>query len=181
MIKLKEDMDLYINQIDPITGFMEFDCCKWLYETAQQFTSWTEIGVFRGRSAYCVAMGLKSGGTLNLLDINNLEQWNENNGAGKTLEKIRKIRPDLELNTYKCESIKPDDFPSTEVVFLDGNHSYSYMLLDIEVWENRCTRLLAGHDFEGKESLGVKQAVWDALGNDGMEAEGTSMIWCYWK
>jgi len=51
---------------------------------------------------------------------------------------------------------------SVDVVYIDGNHNYSYVLQDIEIWYPKVKKggVIGGHDFRG-HALGVILAVVD--------------------
>jgi len=140
-------------EIEKIEGWMgPWECC-WLAGLASTMRSWTDVGVYHGRSSIAVATSLPKGATLNLVDIAFPEafqtQW---------LPKVRKLRPDLVIATFPIASVDAAlVVPDSDVVFIDGDHKYESVKADILAWQGKC-RVLCGHDYQ-PHWIGVMRAV----------------------
>lgn len=135
-----------------------------------------EIGVFEGKTAGVLLKGLE--GEINrYVMVDPFKTYNSYNDESKDIrasEKkliaAEKILTKNILNNYgNSELIKefsiygaklfPDDY--FDVVFIDANHTYSYVKQDIENWLPKVKKggLLFGHDYGYPGLNGVKKAV----------------------
>lgn len=78
---------------------------------------------------------------------------------------------------FSAEAANEIDDRSLDIVFIDGNHAYEYVLQDIELWKPKVKSggILAGHDLDWKDAPGVRQAVEKIFGNDWNL--GPDMVW----
>jgi hypothetical protein len=143
------------NIINGVVGFMTKEECKYLLTLVSEVDSCTEIGTFHGRSAVAIALGLRYGGRLQLVDI----------GFGDcflhTYNWIKKRRPDLAIITANCSSIHASQvLYDSDIVFIDADHSYEGVMSDVFAWKNKC-KILCGHDYYEDINIhpGVKKAI----------------------
>ncbi len=127
--------------IESIPGYMSREECDWLASLASSVRSWTEIGVYAGRSMLATGLHLQRNGMLQLVDIAVQPQFKD------AIAILELRRPDV------CWGLSPEGNPRearkvavrTEVVFIDGNHEHPAVVGDIQAWGPRC-RTLCGHD-----------------------------------
>lgn len=62
------------------------------------------------------------------------------------------------MTSFKAAKVLPD----VDLIFIDGNHHYDYVLKDISLYHRKC-RVLAGHDYMWK---GPRRAVVESFGDD---------------
>ena len=138
--------------IEAIPGYVSREECEWLMSLASTVQSWTEIGVFHGRSMMAVGLGLRRGGHLYLVDIKILPELLAN------VEKLKELRPKLHVVVCdKASALAANELPDVDVGFIDGNHSYEFVCVDIITWRRKC-EILCGHDY-CPEWPGVFEAV----------------------
>ena len=69
----------------------------------------------------------------------------------------------LKMKSEEAIAFVPDNI--LDFVYIDGNHTYSYTLLDIILWNRKVKigGIIAGHDYyqDNKHNIGVKRAVSD--------------------
>lgn len=67
---------------------------------------------------------------------------------------------------------------SLDFVFIDGNHTYEYVISDIREWLPKVAEggVIAGHDYKDKPNYGVIQAVKESFGKD-FSVDIESAIW----
>ena len=145
---------------------------KWLIEMASGVSSWTEVGVFAGRSALAVGLALPVGSLLQLVDIYFQPKFKEVIGY------LIEARPKLTVTILRDKSADAANvLPDTDVVFIDDDHSYEGVKASVSAWENKC-RILCGHDHPRDRHWpphdGVRQAV-DELCNNIGPVEGSGL------
>ena len=146
-------------RIDAVHGYMTEHECQWLASLASVSRSWTEIGVLNGRSALAVGLHLSQEAWLQLVDTGfQPEFW-------QVREYLRKRRPDLRIIVAECTSeIAARHLPSTDTVFVDGDHRKDFVITDLQKWRYKCNDL-CGHDYDNPpEHSGVVAAVDEVLG-----------------
>ena len=147
-----------INQmfrIKETTGMMSNDELAWIAKTVSGVKSWTEVGVYCGRSALAAGMSLPPGGLLQLVDIDFRTRFFPN------LEWLLRQRPDITITLCSGTSVDAAQLMlPTDGVFIDDCHSYEGVYGSISAWQHRC-RILCGHDYgEGyPPHEGLKRAV----------------------
>lgn len=136
------------------TGMMSEDELTWIAETVSGVKSWTEVGVYCGRSALAAALSLPPGGLLQLVDVDFRTRFYPN------LEWILRRRHDITVTLCSAPSVDAAKLlPETEGVFIDDNHTYAGVHDSITAWQGRC-RILCGHDYSlNPPHAGVSQAV----------------------
>jgi hypothetical protein len=136
---------------------------RWLIQTAAAAPSWTEVGVFAGRSALAVGLSLPKGGRLQLVDICFRPAFAAAVGF------LVSVRPGLVLTIMQATSVEAAKvLPDTDVVFIDDDHSYQGARASITAWKNKC-RVLCGHDHPRDRDYpphdGVRRAANEACEN----------------
>lgn len=127
--------------ISSVPGWLYDSEALWLANVASNCDSWTEIGTYAGRSTLAAALNLKIKGLLQVVDIEFQEQF------FRTLRLIHNARPDLTIIICEKDSkIAYKYLNNTDVVFIDGDHSYEGVCSDIYNWRSK--GLLCGHDYE---------------------------------
>ena len=70
---------------------------------------------------------------------------------GFFLETLKRLRPynSTVIKSYSADAVKLFDDNSLDFVFLDGNHSYDYVLEDINLWSKKVKHggIISGHDY----------------------------------
>jgi predicted O-methyltransferase YrrM len=150
-----------------------------------------EVGCWKGKStAYLAVEAINSNKNIKIHAVDTWEgsgneQYHMNDEYVKTNTLydlfLRNIDPvDSVIIPIRMESLKAAQLYSDntiDVVFIDANHEYKYVLDDIEAWlpKVKSGGILAGHDY-GWE--GVKRAVHEKLGNNIFTQEE---CWIYHK
>jgi len=127
-----------------------------------------EVGVANGRSAIYLAEKLRElGKNFTLYMIDSLDYGHENqlteiirNVQKSGLSEFIEIMPLDSLNA----SLRFND-NSLHFVFIDASHTFEGTKADIRLWWHKVSygSILAGHDFNEHEGIGVKNAVEELL------------------
>jgi hypothetical protein len=149
---------------ETIHGWMTLPELRWLFETARslpQQSRWVELGSWKGRSFFTVAMGLRSGSTLTAVDSFTTahtalpfvptREWVRDHFE-IVLSTARKLRPDLNLEVICDDSADSSrSFPTKEadVVFFDADHSLEGLTRELDAWlpKARPDAIICGHDY----------------------------------
>ena len=71
------------------------------------------------------------------------------------------------IEMFSEDAVRKFDDESLDFVYIDGNHSYDYVMLDIILWERKVKKggIISGHDYynSGKVKVRVKDAVNDYI------------------
>ncbi len=130
-----------MQRLKEIPGFMWDDELEWIAKTAATVKSWTEVGVYCGKSAFTAGMALPPGGLLQLVDIDFRSRFYPH------LEWFLRKRPDVAITLCSATSVEAAKIlPKTERVFIDDYHAYPDVLASIKAWQNRC-QIIYGHDY----------------------------------
>ena len=122
---------------------------------------WVELGLWKGRSFFTVAMGLNPGSTLVGVDsfspsVTSLSfvptrSWVRDHFRA-VFKAVRRLRPDLQIDviaedTALAAARVPD--ASVDVVYFDADHSRQGLARDLAAWSPKVKPggLLCGHDF----------------------------------
>lgn len=159
-----------------IQGWMTPAELGWLYEAARSLGSaatWAELGTWKGRSLFTVAMGLPAGSRLIAVDVFD-RQFDPPVEAAPTDDwvwdhfqivaaSIRQLRPDLELLVLRSPTAAAADSVAAgtcDVVFIDADHSAEGVRQDFANWAPRVKPggLICGHDY-APEFPGVIESV----------------------
>lgn len=157
-----------------------------------------EVGVERGR--YSEAL-LKRMPELTLYSIDCWEIYDDYRAgmAAKTREyyedAVRRLgkygQRSVLIKKYSADALADFADGSLDLVYIDGNHTYDYVLADIAGWSKKVWHggLVAGHDYleprQSREHVQVKRALHDWVAAQGIdvwfvtEEGGRSPSWFY--
>lgn len=178
-----------------IPGWMQLAELQWLAEQAQQAQSIVEIGSWKGRSTR--ALGDHCRGTVYVVDdwILPKEAQDQTNhelvvrGRADIIKEWRANLRDL-LASHRVVLVRGDSSTTgakvakrlqggaADLVFIDADHSYNGVMLDILAYEPlvRDGGILAGHDYGQRSHPGVRQAV-DEVFADRVQRGPRSIWW----
>lgn len=142
-------------KISEISGLMRDEELQWIVNAASRVNSWTEVGVYHGKSAFAVGLCLPSNSLLQLVDTNFCPEFY------KHLEWFLSRRPDLAITITSAKSEDAARFlRDTDGVFIDDDHTYEGVCTSVRAWRNKC-HLFCGHDYTicTEAHFGVKKAV----------------------
>lgn len=119
-----------------------------------EFKTGVEIGVYKGEFSQCLLEGIPG------LKLYGVDLWEPYSGYGDydsvSIVNSQNIAIEKTKN-YSCEFIKgrsdevANQFKdgSLDFVYIDGNHSYEYVVSDIAKWSKKVRKggIVAGHDF----------------------------------
>jgi precorrin-6B methylase 2 len=151
-----------------IDGFMTFTELRWLYKSSLEMESIIEIGTWQGRSTYALCAGCRGEVyTVDYFKMHKQAQWLIDEGHARSnfdifaynMEKINNIS--LFIGTSKQASRSRKLPRKVDMVFIDGNHEYKYVLDDIKRWTPRARKMICGHDMDME---GVQKAVGEYFG-----------------
>lgn len=155
--------NIYCNDI---SGWMNFEELNWLYNTAKEMENVVEIGSWKGRSTHSLLCGCP--GMVHAIDHFKGTEGDKGHEEAKTVdieaEFLKNVGKFRNLCYYRQDSISAStNFKdkSVDMVFIDGDHSYDSVVMDINTWLPKCRKIICGHDFNFSS---VFQAVSDVLG-----------------
>ena len=137
-----------------IQGWMTDKELQWLYEQASHMDSIVEIGSWKGRSTHALLSGCKGivtavdhfKGSLAELETTHLEakdsdihaEFLSNVGSFDNLKVIKtdSLSASLRFGNY-----------SVDMVFIDGDHTISGIMVDLLMWLPIAKKLICGHDW----------------------------------
>lgn len=140
----------------------------WLAQQAKRFDSVVEIGAWMGRSTMVLLSNCR--GTLITIDnwdVELMRPYGDARKARNVFYRNVENHPNhenlwiLEVDSRKAASIVTQQ---VDMVFIDANHNYSPVLLDILTWLPKTRHLICGHDYSDVWP-GVKRAVAEVFGN----------------
>lgn len=141
-----------------IPGQTKEEELEWLAALAAKVTSWTELGVFCGRSMLAVGLSLPKNAKLHLVDLHFGYHIRRGITALTTYSELIQQRPDLQILIAKCRSVDAARrLPNTDVVFVDAAHDEASVADDIRLWRPKCS-ILCGHDYHDNYP-GLKKVV----------------------
>jgi hypothetical protein len=162
MIRKKKPDRPINNKIDGWTTELELE---WLEDRAKEMKSIVEIGCWKGRSSKALLEGCP--GKVWCVDhfkgnadakFSTPERAEREKVYEKFMENVGHY-PNLEIMKTSSEDAAQMFNTDTDMVFIDGNHSYDAVKRDIELWLPKCKKLICGHDYNE-----VWKAVHDVLG-----------------
>jgi hypothetical protein len=173
-----------VDKAEKIPGWMTREELEWLYEKAQTMESVVEIGSFKGRSTFVLASGCNGDkGHVFAIDPFTGVALGCNPAAdGKPTfdDFMRNVGHFPHLTPMKMTSqmAAASEFVPAKVdmVFIDGDHSFTGVQSDLHNWAPRTTKLLCGHDLDDPNYPGVRQALQSAYGADRI-GRGPGTIW----
>jgi hypothetical protein len=149
----------------PIEGMIMKEEQEWLFDRASEMESVVEIGSWTGMSTYALLAGCKGP----VYAIDTFEGTDDEIDGSMALAKTGKLY-DIFLNnvghfsnlrTIKSKSEDAALFfqsKSIDMVWIDGDHRYDAVMLDLKLWTPICKKLLCGHDIR---NIFVQQALKD--------------------
>lgn len=155
-----------ISRADKIQGWMEIEELRWLAETAKMHSNICEIGSWKGRSTRAMADNSQAEITIidpfidGYLDGKELRQTFEDN----LIEYLENHRISIiQMTSAEAARILKKEGLLFDMIFIDGEHFYDYMVSDICDYLPLLTEggLLCGHDYtpSAPEFGGVIKAV----------------------
>jgi hypothetical protein len=126
-----------------------------IYDSCYGRNSYTEVGVFCGRSLFVAALALGPNATITLVD--DLSEYDSfpwpgygQGILGLTLESIRSYRKDIKIiEIYKPSVQAAIEAGKSDVIYIDACHEYAECKADIEIWSKKLNNngFLLGHDY----------------------------------
>jgi len=144
---------MYVKQT---AGMMSVAQLEWLSARASESPSWTEVGVYCGRSALAVGLDLPPNSLLQLVDVKFDPRFYPN------LAWLLRLRPSLRITLQQSTSVEAArHLENTYAGFIDDSHFYECVAASVDAWKGKC-QFLCGHDYEddlNSVHAGVKMAV----------------------
>lgn len=144
-------------RIVPNDASFGFDGIKnicFLAEKLPKGISVLEIGTAYGRSA--IIWALATEGKITTIDIQDVQYL---------VEAFSK-KMNLDITAINGDSTKIDIKDKYDVVWIDGNHDYEYVISDIKKLDPLAKKLICGHDYNHILFPGVGKAVNEFYGNN---------------
>lgn len=136
-----------------IEGWMSVPELQWLNATAKTMRSITEIGCWKGRSTFALCSGCD--GPVYAVDHFRGSVAEREGPHAEALRRniqvefLSNVGMFPNLKSMKLDSLEAaHEVPDTDMVFIDGGHTYAEVLADIDAWVPKAKRLLCGHDYE---------------------------------
>jgi hypothetical protein len=176
-------MDNPVERAQAILGWMDPEELTWLHEVAKRMGSIVELGCHRGRSTYVLCAGCPGQvyaidchwcGTMHPFEgreVHTYPEFMANVGHFSNLTA-------LEMN-FVDAAVSDLIPPEVDMVFIDGDHAYESVLLDLETWDSRAMKLICGHDLS-PVTPGVERALNEFFGA-GKVARGPGSLWYFEK
>jgi len=133
-----------------IDGWMAPEELQWLAEQAQKHHTIVEIGSFRGRSTRALADNTP--GVVYAVDHwygpmeFMLAPWEREALFDEFLANMNGLIESKKVVPVRCNSMTVEIDAKPDMVFIDGDHSFESVVVDIEKWKG-IDGLLCGHDF----------------------------------
>lgn len=151
-----------------------------MFEFAQRMQSIAEIGCWKGRGTHALLSGCK--GTVTAIDPFDPVIYGN---PERKLSQGRDIFKEFSDNMARFKNLRiwrmaSEDVATEEkfdMVFLDGQKSYSAYLQDIKRWLPRTTKVIAGYDYRNEEPVGVQQAVEETFSSVPSRVNVFEKIW----
>jgi hypothetical protein len=149
---------------ETIDGWMTARELEWLFRTARSLPpggAWVELGLWKGRSFFTVAMGLAPGCTLvgvdsfspctTALPFVPTRRWVSDHFQA-VRKAVRRLRPDLRIEILRLDTAAAagrfaDGF--ADAVYFDADHSRGGLSGDLAAWVPKLKPdgLVCGHDY----------------------------------
>ena len=153
----------YDSAIEEIDGWMSPEELRWLHEQASEYASVVEIGCWKGRSTAALSLGCSGqvwtvdhfGGSPSELDGAHGEARHADIFAQAQTNLVAFANVRI-LNMTSLKASRCFSEYSVDMVFIDGEHTFDAVLLDLVAWGRKFRRLLCGHD---RDMEGVQKAL----------------------
>lgn len=138
-----------------IQGWMSTSELTWLYEQASKVKSVIEIGSWKGRSSFALLSGCKG-------EVTCVDHWlgatdvvvNTGESLSDVAKKeniyaefLKNVGHFSNLDVIKMDSVSASkELDEAEMVFIDAEHTFDFVVKDLEAWVPKATKLLCGHD-----------------------------------
>lgn len=124
------------------------------YFNSLKFKVGAEIGVSEGRNARTLCRNIK-GLTLYCVDI-----WESDDRFRRAKERLANYNATL-IRKPSMEALKDFKDESLDFVFIDGNHTFDYVMEDLIGWSRKVRHggIISGHDYYHFRNSGVIEAV----------------------
>ncbi len=186
-------MDEIRNVFRSVPGMIEEGIAGFLYDRASACTKGAivEIGSYLGRSTICIAKGSKSGGRMLVYSVDPHNgggttpdpTWRDSHDPGtpdlkyyintgdkfpEFQERLRKFQVDdivIPIVNYSELAYKKGWDKPIEMLFIDGEHRYNYVKMDLEMWGKH---VISGGIiiFDDASHPGVKRVIDEMIENN---------------
>lgn len=137
--------EVYSNKIE---GWMTDEELNFLHQLSKRYNTIAEIGSWKGRSTNALLSGCP--GIVTAIDhFKGSDPKDKTHGAVGVYEQFIENTKDFNnLKTLRMSSEEASNITDTfEMVFIDAEHTYDGVKKDIELWKNKATKILCGHDY----------------------------------
>lgn len=150
---------------------------QWLYHMATAMDSIVEIGSWKGRSTHALLTGCKG----LVYAVDHFHGTKAEGEAGAIWTEGDEVYNQFMANVGHCPNLRVlrgssqemvECVPVVDMVFIDGDHTYENVKLDVTTWLRKARKVICGHDF-GHED--VQRAVHEVIG----KVDRFGPIWSY--
>ncbi len=162
----KEQVLLFACEIPGQTWYREL---SFLYDAVAESKRHVEVGVYCGRSLFVASHGMQSGEIIAIDNRQGMGVVPVDFARDMTNLVIRHANPKVNITLIEASSVdasrRRECQGPFDSAFIDGDHSFEYVLSDIESWlpQMRIGGLMMGHDYWAAH-LGVMDAVHKVFG-----------------
>lgn len=156
-----------------IWGWMSQPELRWLMAQAETMNSVAEVGCLHGRSAFALLTACEG-------EVWCVDPWDDAHDACyPSFKRSCGQFPNLRIARGYSPNVA-DDVPEVDMVFIDGNHDYEQVMVDIGTWLPKARKLICGHDYCNADAgfPGVAQAAHEVFGE--VENPPETAIWAVW-
>jgi glycosyltransferase involved in cell wall biosynthesis len=137
-----------------IQGWMTQAELNWLFEKAKTVNTILEVGSWKGRSTHALLSGCK--GTVTAVDT--FKGTDDEGDLTNSIGKKEDIYAQFQANVGHFKNLEVFKMTSEEaaekfkdrkwdMIFIDANHTYEGVEKDIEMWKDKATIIISGHDY----------------------------------
>lgn len=110
----------------------------WLYEQSEKMSSIIEIGSLRGRSTKALLSGCKG-------KVYAVDRWPGTEGHDAFMKNVGHFLNVIPVWEFSSQAAK--HLPNADMIFIDADHRYEFVLEDLKLWEPKAQILICGHDY----------------------------------
>jgi len=158
------DLESTVATAQTIDGWMTPSELRWLFQTARSLPSggcWVELGLWKGRSFFTVAMGLRRRSRLvgvdsftphvTALPFVPTRDWVWDHFQ-VVFSGVKRLREDLRIKVHRLDTALAGGLfrdASVDVVYFDADHTREGLARDFAAWipKVKSGGLLCGHDY----------------------------------